>query len=167
MNKQLAGLVLVAAVAAGCGSATSTASVTSGGASGSSTSPAPSGSPDPLATQSAPAGPVRALPTSAKSVLSSQKRISLPWRFVRLTDGGKKVEISLQYGGCMSLSYVQVVQTSGAVQLTVWGTQPKSGKTICPAFEALINGTVTLSAPLGSRQLLHGAISAHGGLLVH
>jgi hypothetical protein len=162
MNKQLAGLVLVAAVVAGCGSTTSTATVTSGSG-GASTSPAPSGSPDPLKTQAPTAGPVRALPTSAKPVLRSQKRISLPWRFLRLTDGGKKVEIALQYGGCTSFSYVQVDQTSSAVQLTVWGAQPTNGRTICPAFEALVSGTVTLSAPLGSRQLLHGNISTHGG----
>jgi hypothetical protein len=109
----------------------------------------------------APVGTPRVLPTTAASPVShSQQRISLPWRFVKLTDGGRKVEISLQYGGCNSFSYVQVAQQSSAVQLTVWGSMPVSGKTICPAFEALVTGTVTLSAPLGSRQLLHGNISA-------
>jgi hypothetical protein len=162
MNKQLAALVLVAAAVAGCGSTTSTV----GGAA--SPVPAPSttlsGSPDPMKTPhdaaGTPAGAPRVLPTTAASPVShSQKRVSLPWRFVKLTDGGKKVEISLQYGGCNTFSYVQVAQQSSAVQLTVWGSLPLSGKTICPAFEALVTGTVTLSAPLGSRQLLHGTVS--------
>jgi hypothetical protein len=104
------------------------------------------------------------LPTTAggTTLLHTQKRVSLPWRFVKLTDGGRKVEISLQYGGCNSFSYVQVAQQSSAVQLTVWGSMPASGKTICPAFEAILTGTVTLNAPLGSRQLLHASVAAGG-----
>jgi hypothetical protein len=164
MNKQLAALVLVAAAVAGCGSTTSTASTGAASGVGSSASPAPSGSPDPMQTQPAAGGTIRALPTAAKPLPSSAKPLSLPWRFLRMTDGGKKVEISLQYGGCTAFNYVQVVQGSKAVQLTVWGSTSASTKAICPAFEAIINGTVTLDAPLGSRQLLHGLVSLNHGL---
>jgi hypothetical protein len=163
MNKQLAALVIVAAAVAGCGSTTSTASVGAGGGTSPSASPTPSGSPDPMQTQNSVSGTVRALPTAIKPLQPNAKRISLPWRFVRMTDGGKKVEISLQYGGCTSFNYVQVVQGSSAVQLTVWGSA-SSGHTICPAFEAILNGTVTLNAPLGSRQLLHGVVGLNRGL---
>jgi hypothetical protein len=164
MNKQLAALVIVAAAVAGCGSTTSTASVGAGGGTTPSASPTPSGSPDPMQTQQAAGGTVRALPTASEPLQPNARRISLPWRFLRLTDGGKKVEISLQYGGCTSFNYVQVVQGSSAVQLTAWGSSSTTGHTICPAFEALVNGTVTLDAPLGSRQLLHGQVSLNGGL---
>jgi hypothetical protein len=163
MNKQLAALVIVAAAVAGCGSTTSTASIGAGGGTNPSAAPRPSGSPDPLQTQRS-LGAVRALPTAVKPLPRDAKQLSLPWRFLRLTDGGKKVEISLQYGGCTSFNYVQVVQSSSAVQLTVWGSTSGTSHAICPAFEALLNGTVTLSAPLGSRQLLHGQVSLNRGL---
>jgi hypothetical protein len=163
MNKQLAGLVLLAAVAAGCGTTTSTATVGSPGSSSPSAGATPAGSPDPLKTQTAPVGSVRVLPTTATPLPPSDKPVSLPWRFIRLADGGTKVEISLLYGGCTALNYVQVLQQSSAVEITVWGTEPISSKTICPALEAVVSGTVTLSAPLGSRQLLHGLVAlSHG-----
>jgi hypothetical protein len=164
MNKQLAALVIVAAAVAGCGSTTSTTSVGAGGGTTPSAAPRPSGSPDPMQTQHSASGTVRALPTAIKPLPRDAKRLSLPWRFLRMTDGGKKVEISVQYGGCTSFNYVQVVQSSSAVQLTTWGSTSASSHTICPAFEALLNGTVTLSAPLGSRQLLHGLVSLNHGL---
>jgi hypothetical protein len=104
------------------------------------------------------------LPTSAAPVPATQKRISLPWRFLRLTDGGTKVEISLEHTGCTTFDYVQVAEASSAVEITVWGTRPLSGHTICPALAAIVNGTVTLSAPLGSRQLLHGLVSFNPNL---
>jgi hypothetical protein len=165
MNKQLAALVLVAAAVAGCGSTTSSSTAASGPNHAPSASPTLSGSPDPMKppknASGSPTGTPRVLPTTATTALShSQKRVSLPWRFLKLTDGGRKVEIALQYGGCSSFSYMQVAQQGGAVQLTAWGSVPVSGKTICPAFEAIVTGTVTLNAPLGSRQLLHGAVSA-------
>jgi hypothetical protein len=163
MNKQLAALVLVAAVVAGCGSTTSNSSVTSGGAGSPSASPSPSGSPDPLQTQRSTTSAARVLPTSAVPLLRSQKRISLPWRFLRLADGGRKVEISFGYGGCTSFGYVQVNQQPTGVEITVWGAEPISSKAICPALAAIVNGTVTLSAPLGSRQLLHGLVSFTNG----
>jgi hypothetical protein len=163
MNKQLAALVIVAAAVAGCGSTTSTTSVGAGGGTTSSASPRPSGSPDPMQTQRS-VGAVRALPTAIKPLPRTTKMISLPWRFMRLTDGGKKIEISLQYGGCTAFNYVQVVQSSKAVQLTAWGSMSGDSHAICPAFEAILNGTVTLGAPLGSRQLLHGLVSMIGGI---
>jgi hypothetical protein len=159
MNKQLAALVLVAAAVAGCGSTTSTGTVASGSGNTPAKPPTLSGSPDPMKPPTGPTGTPRVLPTTPATVVShTQKRVSLPWRFLKLTDGGRKVEIALQYGGCSSFSYVQVAQQSGAVQLTVWGSGA-SGKAICPAFEAIVTGTVTLTAPLGSRQLLHGPVS--------
>jgi hypothetical protein len=163
MNKQLAALVIVAAAVAGCGSTTSTTSVAAGGGTPSA-SPRPSGSPDPMQTQRSTIGAVRALPTAIKPLPRTAKMISLPWRFVRLIDGGKKVEISLQYGGCTGFNYVQVVESSTAVQLTAWGSTSGDSHAICPAFEAILNGTVTLSAPLGSRQLLHGLVSFNEGI---
>jgi hypothetical protein len=163
MNKQLAALVIVAAAVAGCGSTTSTTSVAAGGGTPSA-SPRPSGSPDPMQTQRSTIGAVRALPTAIKPLPRTAKMISLPWRFVRLIDGGKKIEISLQYGGCTGFNYVQVVQSSTAVQLTAWGSTSGDSHAICPAFEAILNGTVTLSAPLGSRQLLHGLVSFNEGI---
>jgi hypothetical protein len=171
MNKQLAALVLVAAAVAGCGTTTSSGTTASGPGSNPSASPTTlTGSPDPMKppgdASGTQVGTPRVLPTTPRATLPrSQKKVSLPWRFLKLTDGGKKVEIALQYGGCSSFSYVQVAQQSGAVQLTVWGAVPVSATAICPAFEAILTGTVTLSAPLGSRQLLHGAVSA--GSLPH
>jgi hypothetical protein len=164
MKKQLAALVIVAAAVAGCGSTTSTGSVGAGGGTTPSAGPTPSGSPDPMQTQHSVGGTVRSLPTAIKPLPRTAKRLSLPWRFLRLTDGGKKVEISLQYGGCTAFSYVQVVQSSSAVQLTAWGSASGDSHAICPAFEAILNGTVTLSAPLGSRQLLHGLVSLNRGI---
>jgi hypothetical protein len=164
MNKQLAALVIVAAAVAGCGSTTSPTSVAAGGGTTPSASPRPSGSPDPLQTQPGAIGAVRALPTAIKPLPRTAKMISLPWRFVRLTDGGRKVEISLQYGGCTGFNYVQVVESPTAVQLTAWGSTSGDSHAICPAFEAILNGTVTLSAPLGSRQLLHGLVSFNEGI---
>jgi hypothetical protein len=163
MNKQLAALVIVAAAVAGCGATTSTTSAGAGGGTSSSAAPTPSGSPDPMQTQHS-VGAVRSLPTAIKPLPRTTKMISLPWRFMRLTDGGKKIEISLQYGGCTAFNYVQVVQSSKAVQLTAWGSTSGDSHAICPAFEAILNGTVTLSAPLGSRQLLHGLVSLNKGI---
>jgi hypothetical protein len=164
MNRQLAALVLVAAAVAGCGSTTSTGTAGSGPGSAPSASPTLKGSPDPMkpspGANGAPVGTLRVLPTTAPRALPhTQKRVSVPWRFVKLTDAGREVEIALQYGGCSSFSYIQVAQDSSAVQLTAWGSVPTSGKTICPAFEAILTGTVTLTAPLGSRELLHGPVS--------
>jgi hypothetical protein len=164
MNKQLAALVLVAAAVAGCGSTTSTGTAASGPGSAPSASPTLKGSPDPMkpptGANDAPVTAPRVLPTTAATpVAHSQKKVSLPWRFLKLTDGGRKVEVALQYGGCSSFSYMQVAQQGGAVQLTAWGSVPVSGKAICPAFEAILTGTVTLNAPLGSRQLFHGPVS--------
>jgi hypothetical protein len=164
MNRQLAALVIVAAVVAGCGSTTSTTSGEAAGGAAPSASPTPSGSPDPMQTQPSAGGTVRALPTTNKPLPRTVKKVSLPWRFMRLIDGGKKVEISLQYGGCTGFNYVQVVESSTAVQLTAWGSTSGDSHAICPAFEAILNGTVTLSAPLGSRQLLHGLVSFNEGI---
>ena len=164
MRKQLATVVLVAAAIAGCGSSSSSATLGSGG---SSPAPVPSGlpapvgspSPDPLITRGPSiTAPARVLPTTPPST-PSQRLVSLPWQFLRLTDGGKQIEISLDYGGCTSFDYAQVEQGPSSVEITTWGSTTATTHTVCPAFEAILRGTITLDAPLGSRQLFHGPVS--------
>jgi hypothetical protein len=165
MRKQLATVILVAAAVAGCGSSSSSATLGTGG---SSPAPVPSGlpapigspSPDPLITHGPSITPGRVLPTTPPSTPVDQKRlVSLPWQFLRLADGGKQIEISLDYGGCTSFNYAQVEQGTSSVQLTMWGTTTATAHTVCPAFEAILRGTITLDAPLGTRQLFHGPVS--------
>jgi hypothetical protein len=163
MRKQLAGLILVAAAVAGCGSTSSSATL---GSSGSSPSPVPSGvpapigspSPDPLKTHGPSITPARVLPTTPPATPSGHM-VSLPWQFLRLANGGKQIEISLDYGGCTSFNYAQVQQGTGSVEVTVWGTSTATSHTICPAFEAILRGSITLDSSLGTRQLLHGPVS--------
>jgi hypothetical protein len=161
MKKLLATLILVAAAVAGCGSSSSGQTVSPGGPGGSPVSPTGSASPDPLTPHTPAPGAARVLPTTAPASVTSGGRVSLPWEFMRLADGGKQVEISLQYGGCMTFDYVQVEQGTGSVEITVWGITHAGQDTICPAFEAILRGTITLDAPLGSRQLLHGPVGNH------
>jgi hypothetical protein len=158
MKKQLATVILVAAAVAGCGSSPSTQTVSPGGSGGSTVTP--TGSPDPLTSHAAAPGAGRLLPTTAPSPAAVGKRVSLPWQFVRLADGGKQVQISFQYGGCMTFNYAQVEQGTRAVEITLWGTTSAGQRTICPAFEAILRGTVTLDTPLASRQLLHGPVTS-------
>jgi hypothetical protein len=163
MRKQLATVVLVAAAIAGCGSSSSSGTL---GSAGSSPSPVPSGlpapvgspSPDPLITHAPAITPSRVLSTTPPST-PGKHLVSLPWQFLTLADGGKQVEISLNYGGCMAFDYVQVQQGASSVEITAWGTSTATSHTVCPAFEAILRGTVALDAPLGSRQLLHAPIS--------
>jgi hypothetical protein len=166
MRKQLATVILVAAAVAGCGSSSSSVTL---GSSGSSPAPVPSGlpapsgspSPDPLITH-APSAivPGRVLPTTPPASVADRKRlISLPWEFMRLANGGKQIQISLDVGGCTSFDFVEVQQGSSSVEITTWGTNAATTHTVCPAFEAILRGTVTLDAPLGSRKLFHGPVS--------
>ncbi|HEX3907808.1 MAG TPA: hypothetical protein VHW92_07735 [Mycobacteriales bacterium] len=98
------------------------------------------------------------LPTTPPST-PAKNLVSLPWQFLRLADGGKQIEISLDYGGCTSFDYLQVQQGTGSVEITAWGTHTATSHTVCPAFEAILRGAVALDAPLGSRQLFHGPVS--------
>jgi hypothetical protein len=117
-----------------------------------------------MVTHSPPIGTGRVLPTVPPSTPATPPThlLSLPWQFLRLTDGGKQVEISLTYGGCTTFEYAQVAQGPRSVEITTWGTSTATRRTVCPAFAAILHGTVTLDAPLGSRQLLHGPVARSG-----
>lgn len=163
MNKQLATVILVAAAVAGCGTSSSSGSLQSVGSSSVSPSPTRSVSPSAPVTP-APFSHPQVLRTTAPSPPPTRIRVSLPWQLLRVGDGGRQVQVAVDYGGCTTFDYAQVVQRSDSVEITTWGLAPRSMRAICPMFEAVLRGTITLAAPLGSRQLVHGAVARHVSL---
>jgi hypothetical protein len=162
MKKLLAALAVAGLAATGCGASSSGGAADAAPPASGPTQPPPAGSPspDPLTTRSVP--PItnpRALRTTPVDLASGKKLVSIPWQFVALSNSGKTINIQVQYGGCTAFDYVEVQQTSSSVEITAWGSRSTDTHVMCPAFVALLRGTVTLDAPLGSRQLLHAPIS--------
>jgi hypothetical protein len=152
--------LVVMALGAGCGSGSTQA--TGPGGSPPTAAPSLAGSPDPLQPPSHIVAPVTVHSLSTTStppaVASGHKRVSAPWTYLGTRNGGKSIVIQFHAGGCQSFSGVQVVPTASAVQVTVWESQPTHPR-VCPQFVQVLNGSITLARPIGSRTLLHAPLS--------
>jgi hypothetical protein len=162
MKRQLAALVLLAATVSACGTSSSSPGASEGPPAGlGSGSLTGTPTPDPLTPMSPPpVGQIQALRTTAAPMTSSTRLMSIPWQFLRLADGGRKVEILLEYGGCTSFDYAQVAQESGSVEITTWASTPISRTAICPALAAVLRGSITLHAPVSSLSPLSRTLSS-------
>jgi hypothetical protein len=130
-----------------------------GGATSSPTTSLPSGalsgSVDPLSPTPAPtrADPLRRF-TSAGAVGMT----SVPWRFAGVSADGRVVTLTWVTGGCVRVGYeVDETTTDVRVQVVIAPASLPSGM-ICASDLIAGAGTITLSQPLGDRQLLHGPV---------
>jgi hypothetical protein len=152
----VAATVSAAVLVAGCGASSSA------GQSPAKPLPAIAGSPDPLHTPTNLVSPVAAhdIVTQPEKPRAARgdRLVSIPWTFVGLGNGRRSVTIRFETSGCVSLSKVQLVQATSAVQVTVWANVPSHAR-VCPQFVRIVNGLVQLSSPLGDRELLHAPVT--------
>jgi hypothetical protein len=81
---------------------------------------------------------------------------STPWRFSSLSPDGTTVIVTWATGSCAIAGY-EVIESDEAMQLQILiGHRTPPSGFICTAELTTAAGSVVLSRPLGSRQLLHG-----------
>jgi hypothetical protein len=111
---------------------------------------------DPLAgaaPSSAP--PARVAPTSPPATIAGTRLVSVPWRLVAITHGGRRVVVQYRVAGCAQLSHVVLRQTRRWVELGVQLADSRRPGRICPAYTTSARSAVVLERPLGGRALVH------------
>jgi len=113
-----------------------------------------SGSVDPLSPASAPpaAKSLQRLTAAEAAGLTS-----VPWRFAGISANGTVITLTWVTGGCVRVGYeVNETDADVRVQVVIAPASLPTGM-ICAGDLIADAGTITLSQPLGDRQLLHGA----------
>lgn len=96
----------------------------------------------------------------------AQGATSMPWRLVSYDGTEVRIVFAAGDGDCVLPHGVQVLQTGAAVMLTVW-SRTNVSRTSCPSLFVGGEGTVTLDALLGSRQLVHARLSRSWAQTAH
>ncbi len=92
------------------------------------------------------------LPVLQDAEIRARKMVTHPWRLVSVTDGGRRLVVSVV--GQLRLRGMRVSETAGEVSITIYGlpVPPRSLIAIRTVFVA-----VTLGEPLAERRLIEGA----------
>lgn len=107
---------------------------------------------------------LRAMPTSPPAQIisdtSDPRLVSMPWRLVAVTGGGARLDVMFVVGDgvCTVARGFQVVEQPTSVELVAVSENVQTDEEACPALGKLGRVTITLSAALGSRALLHAPV---------
>jgi hypothetical protein len=92
------------------------------------------------------------LPVLPDSEIRAQEMVTHPWRLVSVTDGGRRLVVSV--AGQLRLQGMRVSETADEVSIIVYGLPVPLHSLI--AFR-IVFVAVTLGEPLGERRLIGGA----------
>jgi hypothetical protein len=159
-------LSLVAITISGCAGSSGSAPPTSSNQDTSPVGSTPRSSTIASADSLVPVGVVgaslSALPT-AKSVPATQSAglVSMPWRLADAASKSSSLNVAWVTGDgyCLTPRGFTVTESPTKVTLTAWSAA-RPGQTACPDNARLATDVVQLSAPLGSRQLIHGPVDS-------